>query len=141
MVLTDTAEIIKGSRNLEIFIDSSFKEIRLGDWEGKKMEELSESELEQLQYFWHDPELYNRPGLERFSDVQGRFYRGIMKILRDKYERIYVVSHAVAIKCFINYALKKELKNLWDVPFIKQASIVTMTYDNGTFSFKEYREF
>ncbi|WP_010295411.1 histidine phosphatase family protein [Clostridium senegalense] len=152
-----TAEIIKGDRDIEIVPSLDLREIRLGVWQGLTQEEISELNKENHYNYWNKPEKYiTVEGAESFEEVRDRAYRTIMKMVREnKGKEILVVTHTTVLKGFMCALQKKEIKDLWEPPFIKQTSLTVVEFDEDEnykiitnadashhqYTFKEYNQF
>jgi len=71
-----TAEIINQYHNLQIKKDPDLSECDIGNWDGKKLEEILLNYKEQLEY-WHKDIWAVVDGVEALGDVQRRAVRAI----------------------------------------------------------------
>ncbi|MBU5437416.1 histidine phosphatase family protein [Tissierella sp. MSJ-40] len=121
----DTAKIIKGNRNIETIIDDNLREINMGPWEGRILEEIEKENPVEYFNYWNAPHLYvPLKGGEYFEDVQKRSVAVIDKIIKEgKYKNVLVVTHGITLKNILNYYDNKAMENLWDTPFIQGTSL------------------
>ncbi|MCL1694644.1 histidine phosphatase family protein [Lysinibacillus sp. BPa_S21] len=119
----ETLHILLADQQLPIYYEDDLREIFLGDWQGKTVEDIMTSHP--------DYELYtNYPGqfvathTESFGMVTERAMFTLKKIA-EKYpdNNVLIVSHAVTIKCIINAVLGRGIDKLWAEPFINGTSV------------------
>ncbi|OXS75034.1 phosphoglycerate mutase [Lysinibacillus sp. KCTC 33748] len=119
----ETMQILLADRQLPIYDEDNLREIFLGDWQGKTVEDIVIS--------FPDYELYtDYPGqfvathTESFGTVTERAIFTLKKIA-EKYpeNHVLIVSHAVTIKCIINAILGRSVDQLWAEPFINGTSV------------------
>lgn len=114
-----TAEIIRGKRNVEIVPDDNLREIHLGQWEGQLSEEIERLWKEEQRNFWDFPHLYEPVEGETFSQVLDRASNEVEKIIsKYKGRSILIVTHAVVLKALIAYFENKDLKDFWSGAFM-----------------------
>lgn len=116
-----TAEIIRGNRDIAIIPNDNLREISLGAWEGMSDAEVESSYPEEHNNFWHFPHLYQPvAGGETFFQVWSRVSNEVEKIIAYySGKNILIVTHATALKTLLAYFENKDLKDLWSGPFMK----------------------
>ncbi|WP_055665099.1 histidine phosphatase family protein [Desnuesiella massiliensis] len=130
-----TAEIVKGQRNIEVIKKEGFKEISLGNWEGLTSQEIEAINKEQNYNFWKAPHLYIPDGGEHFHELIARTHKGIKEILENhKDENVLVVTHGVTLKAIMLYFEDKPLERLWDPPFAHQTSLTVIEADKDKYN-------
>jgi phosphoserine phosphatase len=129
-----TAEILKGSRKIDIIPRDNFREIHLGEWEGKDRDYLSNKYGEAFERFWSRPDLYEPFEGESFKDIQNRAIKEMNRIVKENQGKtILIVTHTVTIKVIMAYYQKRSFSKLWDPPFINQTSLSRLdVYDDRT---------
>lgn len=126
----NTANIIRGEREIEIVKNDAFKEIKLGSWEGLSHEQIEAIDEEQLYNFWHAPALYKSSTGEIFEDVINRTHIAVEEILNKyKGKNVLIVTHAVAAKAMMYYFESRTLDQFWDPPFMHQTSLSVIEVD------------
>lgn len=103
-----TAEIINEPHRLELIPRSELREVHLGVWEGKTVEELEQDESEaDLLAKWRLDSVSNRPPEgERLEEIQMRMIRALEEIASEYPEgQVGVVSHGGAIKAAVSWVL------------------------------------
>jgi len=151
----NTAEIIKGNRELQVIKHDAFREIKLGEWEGLDQEEIKALDKEQHYNFWNAPHLFKpSSNAETFEQLRDRVTPVIMDIVdKHKGENVLIVTHTMTLKAFMTAIENKPVENIWDPPFIKQTSLTAIDFKENEFeilmhgdashheySFKEYNE-
>lgn len=128
----DTANIIKGNRDIDIIPVDELKEIYLGSWEGNIVNEIEEKHPIVHYNFWNEPHLYEPLDGESFSDLSnrvGKFFDNIIcKHIKDD---VLIVAHAVVLKSLFNYITYKDISKLWHGPHIKPTCLSIINNENG----------
>lgn len=125
-----TAELIQGTRPIELLPKANLMEIDLGDWEGLTNEEVESRYAMEHRNFWNFPHLYQSAGGESFAQVLSRAGQEIETILADHCgKNILIVTHAVVLKSLLAYFGGKELKDLWSGAFMKPTSLTLLEID------------
>jgi len=126
----ETAEIIKGDRDIEIILDDGLREINMGQWEGLDQEEIKNLGEENHFNFWNSPSKYVPAGGEDFYEVRDRSYETITKILeKEKGKTILIVTHTITLKGFLNKLQDKHIDEIVQPPFIKQTSLTEIDFN------------
>ncbi len=94
-----TAAIILKDRELDAVFSDKLREINLGPWEGKTLEEAAFSHPDEYRAFREQPDRFSLPGAETFHELQHRVAEELDSIFaKGKGKNILVVSHWMAIK-------------------------------------------
>lgn len=139
----ETAEIVKGNRELEIEKVPEFMEMHFGEWEGRTVEEIEDAYGQGYRNFWDAPEKYQPMGGESFDEILSRVERGLKVIAEDtekeeqgeKEINVLLVAHAVVIKSI--YALVKNLPlvEFWNPPFMHGTNLTILEIREGNREF------
>lgn len=124
-----TAELIRGTRNIEIIEEENLREIGLGSWEGMYHKDIEALYPEDFDKFWRAPHLYYKEDGETFKQLQDRTVSFINRIIeehRDTENNILIVTHAAALKSIMSYFENREIKNIWDPPFAHDSCLCTV---------------
>ncbi|QMV40052.1 histidine phosphatase family protein [Cohnella cholangitidis] len=114
-----TAEVIKGRRGIPIEVCEAFREIDLGVWEGITQEEAKSMFELQFHNFWSDPGAFHVENSETFGQVSERAINKLNHIVNDNFGKsILVVTHTVVLKLIMAYFEQRDLKNIWNPPYI-----------------------
>ena len=129
-----TAEIIRGEKNIEMVTDEGLREMGIGDWHGRTLEEINRNNPEEYYNYWYAPHLYiGINGGENFYQVQKRAISVVDNIIDErKYENILIISHGVTLKSIITYYQKKPIEKLWEPPILEgtSLSLIEVDWDN-----------
>ena len=126
----ETAEIIKGDRDIELLADDGLREINMGQWEGLCQDEIKELSEENHFNFWNLPSKYISVAGENYYEARERSYNTITKILeKEKGKTILIVTHTVTLKGFLNMLQNQEIDSIVKPPFIKQTSLTEIDFN------------
>lgn len=128
----ETAGYIATWHQLPVIPLSEVSEICLGDWEGKRYEEISQIDPEGHKAFFHQPEAFKgRCSGEDFATVRQRAVKALEKLAKDHAEKkVLVVSHAITIRLLLTHYLNCSINHLWEVAPIKQTSLSELRFDS-----------
>lgn len=76
------AEMIAGRHGLKVQTDSSWREINLGEWEGRSIAELHNSAGEQVKQLFDDPWQFTYPNGESFAAFTARIQTALSQVLK-----------------------------------------------------------
>ena len=124
-----TAEKIRGNRNVEIIEKDEWREIHLGDWEGQLKEEIMKQDGDSFQRFWDEPHMYITERGESFEELINRVGNEIEKLAQTK-SPVLVVTHAVVLKALLAYFRKKPVEDFWTGAFM-HATALTVVEKQG----------
>jgi len=123
-----TAELIRGKRKLDIIPEDDFREIDLGEWQGKLMSEVEKQEPEMVDNFWNHPELFIRPNAETYLQLRERAGKKLEEIVAaNKGKKILIVTHGVVLKTlhsFFQYQPISEIARYPKSPLSTSLNIV-----------------
>ncbi|EIJ79891.1 phosphoglycerate mutase [Bacillus methanolicus PB1] len=127
-----TAELIKGDRQIPIVKDSRLMEIHLGSWEGRTHEEIKEMNAYQFDCFWNKPNLYQNSEGESFQDVLDRVL-AVLKDIEQTYSsgNVLIVTHAVVIKTMYMVMKQLPIEEFWSPPIIHGTSLTIVELNDG----------
>jgi len=109
----DTARIVAG--DLEIIQAPEFREISLGEWEGRTPEEVRESEPEAFAERGRMIATYRTPGGESFADVRDRAFPAFSRIAAEASGETLIVCHGGTIRTILCEILGMPLENLFRI--------------------------
>ncbi|WP_462410295.1 histidine phosphatase family protein [Neobacillus sp. Marseille-QA0830] len=128
-----TSKLVRGDRDIPIAYEHDFKEINLGDWEGKQQDEIVQDHEQEYTHFWNAPHLYDhRPhNGEGLADFKQRVELALKKLTVDHEDgSILIVAHAGVIKALFSTIMGIPTERFWDDPFIHGTSL-TVVHWNG----------
>ncbi|MDR6553488.1 histidine phosphatase family protein [Paenibacillus qinlingensis] len=124
-----TAEIVRGQRNIAIVQSDALKEINLGDWEGKLQSEVKEEYPEQFDHFWNQPDRFGVPHSETFAEVAERAMTMLQRIHEAHAGKtIAIVTHTVVVKLIMAYYEQRLMKDIWQPPYIHPACLCKIIF-------------
>ena len=133
----ETAKLIIEKRNLAINTNEDLREINLGEWEGKTLDEIKDFYPEQYKYFWENPALYEPIGGETFEQLINRAIKVLNYIISKHINgSILVITHSVILKSLLMHVKGKTVKDLWAPPFIHDTSLSIVEIENEVYSLK-----
>lgn len=112
----ESAAPIAAAQGLEVTIESDFREMCFGDWEGLTRDEVERRFADDYKIWRTEPERFARPGGETLSEVAERVMRGIGELRATHLgETVVLVSHAVVTRLIVLAALGLGPERLWSV--------------------------
>ena len=113
----ETAEIIRGEREIPIYPEDGLKEMGVGEWEG-----LLVSEIDEKYPGWYDiwrtaPTKINLKGGEPFTETRKRAWKTFWEIVK-KHEgkTVLIVSHMMCISSILLTVAGIPLDDIWKHP-------------------------
>ncbi len=103
-----------------------FREIGFGDWEGRSIEEIRQSNPEQLDRLWRDPARNTPPGGEALEEFAARVTAGWNDLLaRHVGQKILLVGHGGVNRVILCQVLQIPIHNLFrvEVPFAGRSRV------------------
>lgn len=125
-----TAEIVRGSKNIEIIKYDGFREINLGDFEGMRYDEIKSNSGEALSKIENDPFNNRYPNGENLFE----FYRRVEKSFKDvianySNKNTLIVAHGGTIKCIESYIRNFQINKDWMGNVVKNCSLSCIEVD------------
>ena len=113
----DTARIVSGLTGDALVRVNEFKEINLGDWDGKSFAEIKRDFPDQWEERGKDLTGYRPPLGESFHDLYRRVVPAFDMISLDNSRKnILMVAHAGVNRMILCHLLSKKLENLFSIP-------------------------
>lgn len=136
-----TAELIRGKRNLDIIPEDDLREINLKNWEGMPYSEIEALYPKQFDNFWNHPELYAPSEGESYDALRKRVSAKIEEIARKhRGETILVVAHGVVIKSLYTYFRYQPIRDIAHSPHVKPACICLVEKRDGIWNVMRWNE-
>ncbi len=103
------AEALAGRHGLPVEVDSRFREVGFGDWEGLSPDQILATDPASYAAFHADP-VHKRPaGAEPLQDFGERVARALQDLLEVRAgEHLLVVAHAGVIRAVLGHVLRSE---------------------------------
>lgn len=123
----ETAAIVFGNRQLPTVYCDHLREIHMGPWEGRLYDELQQTDPEQFDAFWNQPDSFLLAGAETFEQVQRRAMARLNRILDESQsQRIAIVSHGLLIKTILSFVEQRPLARVWEPPAMHNCALSTI---------------
>ncbi|MGQ5709128.1 histidine phosphatase family protein [Lactobacillus sp. PSON] len=127
--------------NLPVVIDERLREFNLGDMEGMKFSEVEEKFPEQINNFWHHPDLYDPTELhgEDYPHVMARgkdFAQEMAKRFPNEDDKVLAVSHGAALSAIMGGLLGYPLAQVRKRGGLSNTSLTILETLDGGKTFK-----
>lgn len=120
----ETLHYLTAGRKLAIHYEDDLREIFLGNWQGKTVEDIMAINHFDYELYTNYPAQFVATHTESFGEVTERAMYTLKNIAqRYPHEHILIVSHGVTIKCIINAILEHGIDQLWTAPYIEGTSV------------------
>lgn len=127
----DFAHKLGAERDLNVELDSGFREVGFGEWEGKSAEELLMEDNDAISAFWHNPIRNTPPGGEPLPEFQQRITTAWLDMLdRHAGKHLLLVGHAGMMRILLLHVLDLPLESFYRFD-PRNASIVRIRIDSG----------
>lgn len=112
-----TAEIVASEQGVALTVVDDLRELSLGDWEGRTVEEIRALPGDPYACWVRDPVAACPPGGEPLERVQERVVRAIADIAaaHPNGEDVLVVCHGGVISAYLAHCLGLSLSSIWRV--------------------------
>lgn len=129
-----TAHIVSDLEMNKIIPDENLREINLGSWQGRLVDEVEAEYPEEYSAFIFSPHLYKRSDAESYYDVQKRALISVNNVIAkhgNTDRNILFVTHTITLKTIMAYFENREFERLWDPPFIYDTSLSMVEIKDG----------
>ena len=101
-----TAEPIADRKGLELIQDSAWRELNVGDWDGRTMKEINDESPELVKQLFADPTSFQYPGGESFPSFIVRIQKSLTDLLAaHANDDIALVTHGGVCRTIIGTVL------------------------------------
>ena len=111
-----TAKIVSGRTGDALIRVNAFKEIHLGEWDGKTFAEIKRDFPDQWEERGKDITGYRPPGGESFHDLSRRVLPAFNKIALENSGNILMIAHAGVNRMILFHLLGKAIKDIFSIP-------------------------
>ncbi|MCY9590013.1 histidine phosphatase family protein [Paenibacillus chitinolyticus] len=127
-----TAEIIRGGRKLDIAERDSLREMNLGEWEGQSLTDIEQREPERHHAFWKAPHQFRAGTGESYEEVKERAVGEVLRITEENPGKsMLIVTHTVALKLIMAHFESRDLRDLWELPYIHPTCLCKVELTDG----------
>lgn len=134
----ETANLIRGHRNIPIIRDERLRELCFGVNEGKNMLKLLKDEEDPFHHLFKRPDLYQAPAggetLEHVCRRAAEFMREIIEPQEKEAERIMIVAHGALNKAIMCHIRQHGTDKFWSGGLQKNCNVMIVKREN-----KEYQ--
>lgn len=133
----DTGNAVARLFDLTVTADKRLREIFAGDWEGRTFNELTEK-YPNYTIFRTDIGNCVTDGGETVAQLSHRVLEAFYNIGKENDGKTVVIAtHATPIRALQCHCEGKDLAQMKDVPWVTNASVTTVTYENGFLQLQE----
>ena len=93
-----------------------FREISLGEWEGRTFQEIQAQHHEEYERRGQDIAYYRTPGGESFADVQKRVIPAFTAVVEKMKGDLLIVAHASVNRVILCHLMQRPLRELFSIP-------------------------
>ena len=130
----DTANLIRGHRNIPIIRDERLRELSFGVNEGKSSMKIREDENNPFHHFFSRPELYVAPEggetLEHICERAKDFLEEVIEPQADNVERVMLVAHGALNKALMCHIQNHGISEYWSGGLQTNCSVIIVRLDN-----------
>lgn len=125
----DTANIIKGEKNIEVITDEGLMEMCFGDYEGRKTDEvMAENPSWNIDLIMHGDVELCAPNGEDLASVRARVAETMDRIIEEnRGKAILIVTHGITLKALMYYFKDQEVNN----EVMGQATLTKISVDEN----------
>lgn len=113
----ETANLIRGHRNIQIIRDDRLRELSFGINEGKDSMKIREDKNNPFYNFFSKPELYIAPeggeSLEHICERAKEFMRQVIEPHINEWKRVMIVAHGALNKALMCYIMNHGISEYW----------------------------
>lgn len=132
----ETAEYIRGERDIKIILNDSLKEMCFGVWDGMMHSEVKEIFPEQHKNFWEKPRLYEPIQGESYPEFIERVRIGFYDMVSNAQgENILIVTHAGVKKAIYSFLKNIPIENFWDPPYMYDTCLTVLEKNENEIRF------
>ncbi len=136
-IITERLSEITGQKQNNPRVENDFREIDLGEWDGKLISEIKTKYPDEYERRGKAIGSFHTPGGESFEEAGERFYKAMTEIRftqgTEEESDIIVVSHAGVIRAFISKILGRKLDDLMVIP-MPYGGITEILYSSDAYS-------
>ena len=132
----DTARPASLLLGIDIIPEKGLREIFEGKWSGERFVDIKENFSEDFDRWRTDIGTARCTGGESTEELLFRVRATLMRIADENHGKtVLVATHATPIRVIETFALTGDLKAMQEIPWVTNASISEVVYDDGAWSF------
>lgn len=132
----ETGEIILEGRNIDLMEDERLVEANFGPYEGAHLNELYERKEPILDFFDRPEQMSYIEGAETPAQVverSGIFLEEFILPMEKEADSVILFTHGAFIHGMLTYMYKRDVRDFWKGPKLKNCSISTAEVKDGRF--------
>lgn len=135
-----TAEQVRGDRDIEIIPERGLCEIHCGQWEDLNRAEIEARWPGMIDLWQNAPDRLRMPGGETFLQVQERGVEAFCRIARgNRGKMLAIVSHMLTIQLILARLYDIPIKDVWNMTRLENTCVSKMIIsENGDFEIVEW---
>lgn len=132
----DTGKAVSARLNLPVETDSRLREIYAGDWQGLQFEQILTQYPQEYDIWLHDIGHCICSGGESVAQLGQRVLHALTE-LAEKYpeKTLVIATHATPIRVLQSILHPHGLARMKNIPWVSNASVTELYYDNGQWRF------
>jgi broad specificity phosphatase PhoE len=108
---SQAAEMIAGRHGLKAQVEAAWREINMGQWEGRSIADLHRQASEQVELLFNDPSSFTYPGGESFINFATRIKAALERLLMTHPNgEIVLVAHGGVCRVIIGSVLEMPMR-------------------------------
>ncbi len=128
----DTAEIVRGNKDVEIIKHEGLKEINLGEFEGMSYDDIKEEHGELLAEIEKDPFNNRYPSGENLREFYNRVEKAFNEIVEKcRNKTVLIVAHGGTLKCIESYIRDFKISSDWIGNVVQNCSLSYIEVDEN----------
>ena len=136
-----TAAPVAEKTGLPVHTDPGLREILAGEWEGMTFDQVAKLYPAEYEIWFKDIGNAGCPGGERTADLSERVLAALTRIARENDGKtVLVVTHATPVRAAVCAFSGHTLSEMKDIPWVSNASLTTVEYDEGRWTLKKVSE-
>jgi len=137
----DTALAVAAHHGLPVTPEPDLAEICGGRWEGLSFTEIAERYPESYAVWQTNIGRCQCPEGESVLSVQTRLYACAQRLAAaHPGQTVCLATHAMAIRCLVGAVEHRTLDELHSMPWVSNASVTTLSWEDGIFTLERYSE-
>ncbi|MBR1599464.1 MAG: histidine phosphatase family protein [Lachnospiraceae bacterium] len=130
----ETANLIRGHRNIKIKMDERLRELNFGINEGEDFSKLLADESDPFHYFFKEPDKYVAPEygetLEHLCERAKEFMQEVIEPLAAlDHTRVMIVGHGALNKAIMCYVKQHGVDKFWSGGLQKNCNVIIVNLD------------
>ena len=135
----DTGLAAVRHHGISVIPSTHLREICCGEWEGQLYSDVNCRYPEAITIWRQNIGLVQIPGGEALAHVQERVQSFLQAVCKaHPGQTICIATHAMVIRLFTLQVLNIPLERMMEHPFPSNASVTTVTWEDGIFTLEEY---